>query len=72
MKKAPRVRGLSQKAERGRFELPNGTSPLLVFETSAFNRSATSPEAPSLGNDRARSTGSPQSLRDSSAFVDDD
>src|SRR5215468_10326452 len=32
-----------EKAERGRFELPKRTSPLLVFETSPFNRSGTSP-----------------------------
>ena len=32
-------------AERGGFEPPRGYNPLLVFKTSAFNRSATSPFA---------------------------
>lgn len=32
-----------RQAERGGFEPPNGTSPLLVFETSPINRSGTSP-----------------------------
>ena len=32
-----------QMAERGGFEPPRGLGPLLVFETSPFNRSGTSP-----------------------------
>ena len=36
--------GGSTQAERGRFELPIRHGRILVFETSAFNRSATSPK----------------------------
>lgn len=35
-------------AERGRFELPNGSSPSTVFKTVAFNRSATPPQGPEV------------------------
>ena len=34
-----------KETERVRFELTSRTSPLLVFETSSFNRSDTSPKA---------------------------
>ena len=35
---------IKQMAEREGFEPSKGYKPLLVFKTSAFNRSATSPE----------------------------
>ena len=31
-------------SERGRFELPRGSTPLLAFQASAFDHSATSPQ----------------------------
>jgi hypothetical protein len=41
-------------AERERFELSMGQGPITVFETAAFNHSATSPGSRPGGPDRIR------------------
>ena len=38
------LKGFKKVAERGRFELPKGSSPSTVFKTVAFNHSAISPK----------------------------